>query len=764
MSILETPATEAGSTAAAAAPWAHARVLVIDDEEMVGNTLSALLKADGFDAVAARSGKEGVELMRGQPFEAAIVDLVMPGMDGIKTLSALKEVDPDVEVLILTGNVTVNSTIAALRQGACDFLQKPIGITQLGPAVRRALEKRRGEIARREARSRAVIETAREAIVLFDRQGVVREFNPVAEQIFGRSRAQVLGKNLAEFAIPTKFVEVFQGHLETAYRLGKDPLHGCVEVSALRANGEEFPFEISTAVIDTPQGKLLSTFGRDVSERKRVMEALWASEAKLQAIFNGVKIGILVIDPETHRIEDANPVALDLVGASRERVVGSVCHKFICPADLGRCPVTDLGQNVDESERILLTATGENRSIIKTVRPVVIAGRKLLLESFVDITARKRAEQALREAEEQFHSLFSSIPLPTLLFDAETLQYLEVNAAAVSSSGYSRDELLHMRVMDLAPSENAAGIISQIQALQPQSLVRSEGRYRLKDGRLADVESDLCILEFRGRRAVLSVSQDVTARKRAEEALRESEDRYRDLVENSFVLIGTHDAQGRLLSANRALANLLEVSGAGEARGHSLTEYVPPDLMPQFDEYLKAILRKGHAEGVMVIAAPSGKIKLVEYQNTLRLQDSREPIVRCIGHDVTERVQAEKAQALLASVVESSQDAIISVTLEGTIVSWNRGAEDLYGYRAEEALGKPNSILAPPDRREELAGLLENSRRGRKTSSYETVRVCKDGRRVDVSLTISPILDARGEITGSASIGRDITARKRAED
>src|SRR6202789_772173 len=79
------------------------------------------------------------------------------------------------------------------------------------------------------------------------------------------------------------------------------------------------------------------------------------SRAKFQAIFDGVETGILVIDPETHRIVDANPVALALTGGRRDKVVGAVCHKFVCPADVGRCPVTDLGQTVDNSERVLLT-------------------------------------------------------------------------------------------------------------------------------------------------------------------------------------------------------------------------------------------------------------------------------------------------------------------------------------------------------------------------------------------------------------------------
>ena len=125
--------------------------------------------------------------------------------------------------------------------------------------------------------------------------------------------------------------------------------------------------------------------------------ALRQVQARLQAIFEGVETGIFLIDPREHRIVDANPVALELVGATREQVVGAVCHKFVCPAETGKCPVTDLGQNVDNSERVLLTATGQRCAIIKTVRPVSVEGQPLLLESFLDITERREAEQNLVE-------------------------------------------------------------------------------------------------------------------------------------------------------------------------------------------------------------------------------------------------------------------------------------------------------------------------------------------------------------------------------
>jgi PAS domain S-box-containing protein len=126
------------------------------------------------------------------------------------------------------------------------------------------------------------------------------------------------------------------------------------------------------------------------------------SRAEFKTLFESVETGILLIDQKTHELVDANLVASEMVGLPREKIAGCLCHRFVCPADEGRCPVTDLGQSVDNSERILLTANGERRAIIKTVRPVTISGRALLLESFIDITQRKQAETALRESEQRY--------------------------------------------------------------------------------------------------------------------------------------------------------------------------------------------------------------------------------------------------------------------------------------------------------------------------------------------------------------------------
>src|ERR1700746_620282 len=130
---------------------------------------------------------------------------------------------------------------------------------------------------------------------------------------------------------------------------------------------------------------------------------------------------------------------------------------------------------------------------------------------------------------------------------------------------------------------------------------------------------------------------------------------------------------------------------------------------------------------------------------------------------IEEHKTMEKQIYELAAIVESSDDAIVSKTLEGIVTSWNKGAERLFGYRAEEIIGQPVARLIPEDRLEEEAEILARLRRGERIDHYETMRRHKDGRLVDVSLTISPIRDGSGRIIAASKIARDITERKKAE-
>jgi PAS domain S-box-containing protein len=135
-----------------------------------------------------------------------------------------------------------------------------------------------------------------------------------------------------------------------------------------------------------------------------------------------------------------------------------------------------------------------------------------------------------------------------------------------------------------------------------------------------------------------------------------------------------------------------------------------------------------------------------------------------IFRDISERRRAEKERALLAEIVMSSEDAIISKSLNGVIEAWNAGAERIFGYQPAEAIGQPIMIIVPPEKIEEEQSILKRLSRGERIETFETIRLAKNGHTVDLSLTVSPIRDSAGRITGASKIARDITQRKRTEE
>ena len=153
------------------------------------------------------------------------------------------------------------------------------------------------------------------------------------------------------------------------------------------------------AVNQKDKAPLLGAIITDITDRKLEAEALQESETKLQIIFNKVGTGILIIDSASQVIIEANQTAIEMTGLPKERIIGQICHSLICPAESGQCPVKDLGQIIDHSERKLFHADGQQKDILKTVYPITIRGRDCYLESFIDISDRLRTERLLKESE-----------------------------------------------------------------------------------------------------------------------------------------------------------------------------------------------------------------------------------------------------------------------------------------------------------------------------------------------------------------------------
>jgi PAS domain S-box-containing protein len=231
----------------------------------------------------------------------------------------------------------------------------------------------------------------------------------------------------------------------------------------------------------------------------------------------------------------------------------------------------------------------------------------------------------------------------------------------------------------------------------------------------------------------------------------------------------TTDSEGRVTSLNPVAVSLTGWS-EGEATGRPLEEVfriVNERTRRPVESPVQKVLALGKVVGLAnhtVLVARDGTERPID-DSAAPIRDA-EGAVRgtvLIFRDITQRRSEEKTRALLAAIVESCDDAVISKDLDGRITSWNRGAERLYGYTAAEVVGRPIALLVPPEQPDELPAIMERLKRGERIDHYETVRACKDGSRVEVSLTISPLKDAEGNVIGASKIARDMTARRQAE-
>lgn len=271
--------------------------------------------------------------------------------------------------------------------------------------------------------------------------------------------------------------------------------------------------------------------------------------------------------------------------------------------------------------------------------------------------------------------------------------------------------------------------------------------------------------------AWLADSQRRALRRAAKAEAAERIERHR--FETTLASIGdavlATDNQGRITFANKVALDLLRATAA-EVAGKPLdtvfrivNEYTRAAVESPVAKVLREGAIVGLANHTVLIAQDGAEVPIDDSAAPIRNGDGVMQGTVLVFRDITERQKAEANRQLLASVIESSDDAIITKNLDGVITSWNRGAERIFGYSAEEMIGRPITRLAAPDRAQEIQRILERIRNGEHVDHFRTVQRTKAGTLVHLSLSVSPVRDAAGRITGAARIARDITAEVEAE-
>jgi len=409
---------------------------------------------------------------------------------------------------------------------------------------------------REEERLAATLRSIGDAVVSTDTDAAVVDMNPVAEALTGWSLEDARGKPACDVfsIIDARTREKADCPVERALKEGC--VAGLADHTALVArDGSERHIADSAAPVRDMDGSVMGAVlvFRDVTESYRMREALEEKEAFQRTLLENIRIGVMIVDPATHVIEEVNPAALKMFRAPREKIVGHVCHHRVCPTDEGACPITDLGRDVDNSERALLDSEGRRVPILKTVSQVRVNGRGLLVESFMDISDRKEMEEELQRKYSLIRALLDAIPNPVFHKDAEG-RYRGCNRAFEELLGISAEKLEGKTVYDIAPRELAEEYRrTDLDLLEVGGERHYESRIMSPGGLRNVIVNKAVYKDGTGRPAgLVGVVTDVTRLKRSEEDLKRSKEELERSMERAKELAAraeaANEAKGRFLA------------------------------------------------------------------------------------------------------------------------------------------------------------------------------------------------------------------------
>ena len=406
---------------------------------------------------------------------------------------------------------------------------------------------------------------------------------------------------------------------------------------------------------------------------------------------------------------------------------------------------------------------------------VVLAGTLLTLVLTALFAERRHSEGVLKQSERRLRLALDGAELGAFSADLTTGRF-ECDARAALIHGHNAQPTTIREAMRFVHPQDRIRLDAALaEALHTGGIWNAEYRVRHPAGHLhagetrwVAVEGSIVHDSHRTAAGLLGVTRDITERRRTEQSLVE-----RDLqlaMAGKAALVGSFafDVGSEKIQTSEGYAAIHGFpDGTTEIERSEWRAGVHPEDLGGVEELRSRAFRDRRKEysAEYRIVRPGGEVRWIESRYFVSYHSNGRPR-RVIGVniDATARKKAEQIAHRLACIVECSDDAILSKDPNGVIVSWNHGAERLFGYSAEEVIGKSIVMLIPPGRQHEEEGILARIRLGERITHYETVRCRKDGTLVDVSLTVSPLYDTAGAIIGVSKIARDISVRKRADE
>jgi PAS domain S-box-containing protein len=516
---------------------------------------------------------------------------------------------------------------------------------------------------------KCLLEANVDGILAFDREFRYTTWNRAMERISGVKREDVLGQ--CAFDLFSCLQETGEDHYYREALAGRSVVAENRPYVIPQAGRQGF-FEGYYSPRHDEHGNVIGGVAiiREITNRKLLEASALDDHKRLAFHVENTPLAVIEWDNE-FKVLRWSPAAHKLFGWGASEVIGKHFSDwpFVVPDDIEA--VNQLGRRQNQGQERHGISRNRNYTKLGSILHCEWYNSALydetgklvsVLSLVLDVTVATRIEEALRKSETQYRLLFESNPQPMWVYDLTTLRFLAVNDAALKHYGYSRHEFLEMTIMDIRPQEDERILCEYIAAGNPELDHAGEWRHRKKDGSIINVEITSNRVNFAGRAAEFVLANDITERKKAEDALRISEDRYRDLVDNSHELICTHDLEGRVLSVNPWAARALGYPQESLV-GINIRDGLLPEYQTQFDEYLEIVKTEGSARGVMKVRTATGDVRLWEYYNTLRTEGVATPIVRGMAHDATERRQAlkrEKEARVEAEAANRVKDEFLS--------------------------------------------------------------------------------------------------------
>jgi PAS domain S-box-containing protein len=542
-----------------------------------------------------------------------------------------------------------------------------------------------------------------------------------------------------------------------------------LEFRAVRPGGAVV-WLFTNAVIVHDEGRAVRMVGAtlDITARKSAELALRESESRFRTLASNAPVGIFLTDTSGDCVF-VNEAWRFMSGLSPDEARGKGWDKAIHP---------------DDRERVLAewyAAAQEQRPFALEYRMQRPDGTVFWLEGsavtsrnaagastgyigiVVDITERKIAEDKLRESEKRFRTLASHAPVGIFLTDAEG-DTLFVNEAWTRMSELSVEQARGRDWINAVhPDDRERVIRGWEDAARRGAASKAEYRFLRPDGSITWVQGNAVQLYDEANRPAgyIGTIVDVTERKVAEEKLRAQEAQLRLISTNAPIMLTHCSRANRYLFANRAYSERFGLE-PDQIIGRRIADVIGEEALAVIRPYVDRVLAgeslSYEAEVPYAIAGP--RYMRIAYAPDIASDGTVQGWLSAIS-DVSDKKHAEDALRRLAAIIESTDDAIFSRDLDGLITSWNKGAERMFGYTAEETVGKPALLLIPPDRYPEANTILDRVRQGERFEHFDTIRRRKDGSLINISLTVSPLMNSAGEAVGASIIGRDITQQKR---